>query len=75
MGLLFEPFVIVLLSSLLRSFSNSSDHVRTAASDMVDLIMSKLSAHGVKLDVPAVLTAFNDPAWRTKYASITCLVP
>lgn len=73
LGLLFEPYVIVLLPSLLKSFSDSSDYVRTAASHTVGLIMSKLSAHGVKLVMPAVLTAFNDPAWRTKQASIHML--
>lgn len=73
LGLLFEPYVIVLLPSLLKSFSDSSDHVRKAASHAVGLIMSKLSAHGVKLVMPAVLTAFNDSAWRTKQASIHML--
>jgi hypothetical protein len=73
LGLLFEPYVIVLLPSLLKSFSDSSDHVRKAASHAVGLIMSKLSAHGVKLVMPAVLTAFNDKAWQTKQASIHML--
>lgn len=73
LGLLFEPYVIVLLPSLLKAFSDSSDHVRNAASDTADLIMSRLSAHGVKLVMPAVLTAFEDPAWRTKQASIHML--
>jgi len=73
LGLLFEPYVIVLLPSLLKAFSDSSDYVRQAASDTCGLIMSKLSAHGVKLVMPAVLTAFNDPAWRTKVASIRML--
>eukprot|EP00934_Nitzschia_sp_Nitz4_P004140 Nitzschia sp. Nitz4//scaffold10_size219509//6161//15193//NITZ4_001393-RA/size219509-augustus-gene-0.260-mRNA-1//-1//CDS//3329532815//4130//frame0 len=73
LGLLFEPYVIVLLPSLLRCFSDSSDHVRKAASNAGGTIMSKLSAHGVKLVMPAVLTAFNDNAWRTKQASIHVL--
>lgn len=73
LGLLFEPYVIVLLPSLLKAFSDSNDHVRTAASNTSGIIMSKLSAHGVKLVMPAVLTAFNDPAWRTKQASIHML--
>lgn len=73
LGLLFEPYVIVLLPALLKAFSDSSDHVRMAAAGTVDLIMSKLSAHGVKLVMPAVLTAFGEPAWRTKQASIHML--
>ena len=73
LGLLFEPYVIVLLPSLLKAFSDSSDYVRLAASKTADVIMSNLSAHGVKLVMPAVLTAFNDPSWRTKQASIHML--
>jgi HEAT repeat protein len=73
LGLLFEPYVIQLLPSLLKAFSDNSDHVRSAAAHTAELIMSKLSAHGVKLVMPAVLTAFNDPAWRTKQASIQML--
>ena len=73
LGLLFEPYVIVLLPSLLTSFSDGSEFVRKAAADTAGLIMSKLSAHGVKLVTPAVLAAFDDPAWRTKQASIHML--
>lgn len=73
LGLLFEPYVIVLLPALLKAFSDSNDYVRSAAANTVGLIMSKLSAHGVKLVMPAVLTAFSEPAWRTKQASIHML--
>ena len=73
LGLLFEPYVINLLPSLLRSFSDGNDHVRNAATNTAALIMSKLSAHGVKLVLPAVLASFNDAAWRTKQASISML--
>ena len=73
LGLLFEPYVIVLLPSLLKSFSDGSDFVRKAAAHTAGLIMSKLSAHGVKLVTPAVLDAFHDSAWRTKQASIHML--
>jgi vesicle coat complex subunit len=62
-----------LLPTLLKAFSDSSDHVRKAAENTVGVIMSKLSAHGVKLVMPAVLTAFTDAAWRTKQASIHML--
>jgi HEAT repeat protein len=73
LGLLFEPYVIVLLPSLLKCFGDGSDSVRKAASQAVGIIMSKLSAHGVKLVLPAVLTSFNDNSWRTKQASINML--
>ena len=73
LGLLFEPYVILLLPSLLKSFSDSSDYVRKAASNTVSVIMSKLSAHGVKLVMPATLEAFDDAQWRTKQASIHML--
>ena len=73
LGLLFEPYVIVLLPSLLKSFSDSSDYVRRAASNTSSVIMSKLSAHGVKLVMPAVIESFGESAWRTKQASIQML--
>lgn len=73
LGLLFEPYVIVLLPSLLQCFSDASDRVRVAAENTAGVIMSKLSAHGVKLVLPAILEAFVDPAWRTKQASIQML--
>jgi HEAT repeat protein len=73
LGLLFEPYVIVLLPSLLRAFGDNSDYVRRAASSAATLIMSKLSSHGVKLVLPAILSAFGEPEWRTKQASIIML--
>ncbi|KAL7456767.1 hypothetical protein ACHAWC_008242 [Mediolabrus comicus] len=73
LGILFEPYVIVLLPALLKAFSDSNDHVRTAADKTVGLIMANLSGHGVKLVMPAVLEAFNEPEWRTKQASIHML--
>ena len=73
LGLLFEPYVIVLLPALLKSFSDPSDHVRSAARNSVGLVMSKLSGHGVKLLVPAVLSGLEEDDWRTKQASIHML--
>jgi HEAT repeat protein len=73
LGLLFEPYVIVLLPALLKCFGDSSDFVREAAGGTAGLIMSKLSAHGVKLVMPSVLSAFDEDNWRTKQASIRML--
>eukprot|EP00586_Coscinodiscus_wailesii_P014096 CAMPEP_0172505274 /NCGR_PEP_ID=MMETSP1066-20121228/185056_1 /TAXON_ID=671091 /ORGANISM="Coscinodiscus wailesii, Strain CCMP2513" /LENGTH=2828 /DNA_ID=CAMNT_0013281825 /DNA_START=96 /DNA_END=8582 /DNA_ORIENTATION=- len=73
--LLFEPYVITLLPSLLNTFGDTNDYVRQAANQTTNVIMSQLSAHGVKLILPSVLTAFEDDSttWRTKVASITML--
>ena len=73
LGLLFEPYVIVLLPALLKAFGDSNDYVRNAAGTTAGLIMSKLSSHGVKLVMPAILSAFDEPEWRTKQASIIML--
>jgi len=73
LGLLFEPYVIVLLPSLLKTFSDTSSHVRLAASSSIGLIMSKLSGHGVKLLMPAVISGLESEDWRTKQASIQML--
>ena len=73
LGLLFEPYIIVLLPALLQSFSDTSIHVRSAAKSSVGLVMGKLSGHGVKLLMPAVLEGLESEDWRTKQASIHML--
>lgn len=73
LGLLFEPYVIVILPHLLKCFGDSSNYVREAAHDCARAIMSKLSAHGVKLILPAILKSLSDPAWRTKQGAIELL--
>lgn len=71
--LLFEPYVIVILPLLLRCFSDSSDHVREAASLAAKAIMGNLSPHGVKLVLPTILKALDDSAWRSKAAALSLL--
>ncbi|OQR93727.1 translational activator GCN1 [Thraustotheca clavata] len=73
LGFLFEPYVIVILPILLKSFADTSAHVRQAASGTAKGIMRNLSAHGVKLILPSILRAVDDPAWRTKQAAIQLL--
>lgn len=73
LGILFEPYIIVILPIMLKCFADASTQVRDAASQTAKGIMANLSAHGVKLVLPSLLTSLEDNAWRTKQAGIQIL--
>ena len=84
MGLLFEPYEIALLPSLIRAFgADGSAVVREAAKMAAKQVFHGLSAHGVKLALPTVLAAAAGhdveqgakakQAWRPRVAAIGML--
>uniref|UniRef100_M4BR37 TOG domain-containing protein n=1 Tax=Hyaloperonospora arabidopsidis (strain Emoy2) TaxID=559515 RepID=M4BR37_HYAAE len=73
LGLLFEPYIIVIVPIMLKCSADASPQVRTAASQTAKGIMAHLSAHGVKLVLPSLLGALEESAWRTKQSGIQIL--
>lgn len=68
LGRLFEPYITKIIPLLLNCLGDSNPSVRQATSDAARVIMSKVSGHGVKLLLPALLDALED---RRKFWPVT----
>jgi HEAT repeat protein len=70
LGRMFEPYVIQILPLLLVCYGDSNKNIRDATEDTCRVIMSKLSAHCVKLLLPSLLNGLHERSFKTKVGAI-----
>jgi hypothetical protein len=73
LGRHFEPYVTHILPLLLTSFGDGTSDVREATQDAAKVIMANMSAYGVKMMLPSLLSGLDEKQWRTKKGSIELL--
>lgn len=73
LGRLFEPYVIQIIPMLLSALGDGKVEVREAADAASRVIMSQLTAQGVKLVLPSLLKGAEEKQWRAKQGSIQLL--
>lgn len=73
LGSAFEPYIVLILPHMLNSFGDSSQDVRDATQEASRMVMSVLTAQGVKMVLPLILKSLEEKVWRKRVESIEML--
>ena len=73
LGKIFEPYFLKVLQILMNFYGENQEEIRTSSLRCTRVMMSYLSAYGVKQVLPQLLKGIEEKTWRAKVASISVL--
>jgi len=73
LGKTFEPYYLRVLQILMNFYGEQHEEIRLASLKCTKIMMSYLSAFGVKQVLPQLLKGIEEKTWRAKVASISVL--
>eukprot|EP01027_Heterolobosea_sp_BB2_P010518 GEZU01015431.1.p1 GENE.GEZU01015431.1~~GEZU01015431.1.p1 ORF type:complete len:2206 (-),score=584.72 GEZU01015431.1:81-6698(-) len=73
LGIKFEPYAVTAMPLILSGFTDNAEAVVLASHDAAATYMKKLSPHGVRMVLPALLKGLQEKNWKKKEGSAQLL--